>query len=88
MKKWPLPNLNRDLIFINNDLNRFDGREPNWYYEGKKDYFYNSPSLSDLPKGWSNPWPDLPIPDEENTELWLNKISLSSTKNRCYRESL
>lgn len=87
MKKWPLPNLNEDIIRINRENRDWDERS--WYYGKEEDFFTNEkPSFLDFPKGWGNPWPDLPIPDEEPSEFWLNKISLSSPRNLRSNEFL
>lgn len=89
MKKWPLPNLNSEIIRINRNGSDREWRESNWYRGKEEDFFINEqPSFFDFPKGWSNPWPDLPIPDEEPSEFWLNKIRLSSPRNPCAKESL
>ena len=84
MKKWPLPNLDGGKIRLNRDWS-----ERHWFFGREDDFLLKErPLVFDLPKGWGNPWPDLPNPDEEPNGFWLNKISLSGPRNPCSKESL
>ena len=85
MKKWPLPNLNISGLKPNRDWSK-----RNWFRgnESEDPSFVEFPFKIDLPIGWSNPWPDIPNPDEEFPEINLENIRLSRPKNLCSRESL
>jgi hypothetical protein len=83
MKKWPLPNLDGGKIRVNDALS-----DKNWYFREKDSFIKESPQVFDLPKGWGNNWPDLPNPDEDPSVFWLDRISLSSPRNPCLKETL
>lgn len=83
MKKWPLPNLDGGEIRF--DL---DSENKNWFRDRERDFILNKPSNQDLPKGWSNPWPDLPNPDDLNGEFKLENIKLSTPRNPCSKDTL
>ena len=83
MKRWPLPKLDGGKIRINKD--RYND---NWYTDHRGDYFNDEPLNSNLPKGWSNPWPDLPNPDDIHGEFDLKNIYLSSPGNLCAKDTL
>ena len=76
--KYPLPNLDDGNIKPSGD------NETKLYY-GENDKI---PEITvnispDSPKGWGNPWPDLPMPDDEHPDFDLTKIKLSNSVNPC-----
>jgi len=78
MKKYPLPNLDCEKKRLNIDWGYRD-----WFIGKENLYSIKKPTLFDLPKGWGNRWPDLPNPDEDHSEFWLDKINLSKPLNIC-----
>ena len=56
----------------------------------EREYMYknSSPNYFDIPKGWGNPWPDLPSPDDETSGIDLSSICLSVPRNRCAANTL
>lgn len=84
MTNWPLPNIDGGKIRLNRDWS-----ERHWFH-GKEDKIFRNdrPPFFDLPKGWGNPWPDLPNPDEAPREFRLENIFLNIPRNFCSRESL
>lgn len=86
MQNFPLPNLDGAPIRLNRDFENF----PNWYREEDdfKNFREDNPFINEIPKGWDNPWPDLPNPDEEHSEFFLDRIKLSEPRNRCEKRSL
>ena len=84
MQKWPLPNPDRGDFPFNSE-EEIKG----WFNTGlAKHPIYHHPPEIDFPGGWSNPWPDLPNPDEESTGIDFNNIRLSEPRNRCQSQSL
>ena len=67
MKKWPLPNLDGGRIQIDRD---WDGKK--WFRGDETDIFIKKPLNHELPIGWSNPWPELPNPDDLHGEFKLD----------------
>lgn len=80
MKNWPLPNLNYKVITVPLE---WDTR--NWRYSEHEKYY---PENFDFPKGWGNPWPDIPSPDEEIYNIDFSSIKLSKPRNRCASNTL
>jgi hypothetical protein len=84
MKNWPLPNLNYQKITLPLEWDR-----RNWRYsEYEKNYKNPLPEYYDFPRGWGNPWPDMPSPDEEMSDVDFSSIRLSIPRNRCASNSL
>jgi hypothetical protein len=84
MQKWPLPNPERDdfpFKHIEKIKEWFTGRDTEYPN-------YEHPHNSDFPKGWSNPWPDLPNPDEEFAGIDWKNIKLSQSRNRCQNQTI
>jgi hypothetical protein len=82
---FPLPNLDGAPII----LERGHDNMHNWFREeGIRSFREDHPFFNELPKGWGNPWPDLPNPDEDHSEFLLDNIRLSIKKNRCAKPSL
>ena len=83
MKKWPLPNLDRGKIRIDRDWDN-----ESWFTDEETDFFNKDPFNHELPKGWSNRWPDLPNPDDVHGEFNLENIKLSIPRNPCEKDTL
>ena len=84
MKNWPLPNLNYKEITL-----PFEWDRSNWRYsEFDKSLKSYLPEDYDFPRGWGNPWPDMPSPDEEMLGVDFSNIKLSVPRNRCASNSL
>jgi hypothetical protein len=83
MKKWPLPKLDGGRIRKESDWD-----SENWFRGEESDLLIKNPIHLDLPKGWSNPWPDLPNPDDIHGEFKLENIKLSIPSNPCAKDSL
>ncbi len=83
--KFPLPNLDGAPIRLSQDFDNFH----NWYREeDNRKFIEDDPFINEMPKGWGNPWPDLPNPDEDHSEIFLDKIKLSQSRNRCEKPTL
>jgi hypothetical protein len=83
MKKWPLPKLDEGGVHIHEDWNNH-----NWFRSDEPDFFNKIPINVELPKGWSNPWPNLPNPDDLDAEFRLENIRLSTPYNYCTKDTL
>ena len=84
MKKWPLPNLDGGKFSLNQDWS-----ERHWFNYREDDFLLKETYLNfELPQGWGNKWPDLPNPDEDSSEFWLDKIHLSNPRNPCLKNTL
>jgi hypothetical protein len=86
MIKWPLPNLDNREFFELFDLDTRNWRSPKQEYDNN--YNQIAPWEKEFLKGWGNPWPDLPSPDEDSANIDLSSIRLSIPKNRCESRSL
>jgi hypothetical protein len=84
MKNWPIPNLTTGIDVIEGNHDRKD----DWYHGEERGSELIIPYNIELPKGWSNPWPELPGIDEPHeTEFDFSEINLSLPKNRCATRS-
>jgi hypothetical protein len=83
MKKMPMPNLDGGRIRINTERD-YKTR----FRDNESELFIKGPTYTDMPKGWSNRWPDLPNPDDLNGEFDLENIKLSSRTNPCKKDTL
>ena len=84
MKKWPLPNL------VDGELDPIKDFSFKYWYTSDEEYELRNYThlIKNFPKGWSNPWPDLPIPDEIHDNISLDKIDLEVKKYRCTNDGL
>ena len=84
MENWPLPNLRQF------DFNPDRERRGHWKEEEFNDlYPKNKPVLTfDFPKGWGNPWPPLPDPDDNNKEYNFKTVNLNNTIKLCENKNL
>lgn len=82
---FPLPNLDGAPIRLGREYENFH----DWFRgEDFRNYRDDDPFINEIPKGWGNPWPDLPNPDEDHSEFFLDNIRLSNPKNRCEKPTL
>ena len=82
---FPLPNLDGAPIRLGQGFDNFN----HWYREeDKRKFREDDPIFNEIPKGWGNPWPDLPNPDEDHPEFFLDNIKLSNPRNRCEKPTL
>ena len=80
MKNWPLPNLDYKKISV-----RPEWDIEKWRYSEYEKYFHEN---YNFPKGWGNPWPDIPSPDEEIYNVDFSSIRLSKPTKSCASNSL
>ena len=88
MNKWPLPNL-KLIKFSDAGINDRGGSNKNSWFREKDKANLNPILIPDyFPRGWNNPWPDLPIPDADYPDFNLDNIRLSEPRNRCANQNL
>jgi len=80
MENWPIPDIEI------NELPEIDFRNNGWILDHEIDTVIESPDF-EFPKGWGNPWPDLPSPDDTDI-IAPYKIILDKQRKPCNREIL
>lgn len=77
---FPLPNLDGAPIRLGREYENFH----DWFRgEDFRNFREDDPFINEFPKGWGNPWPDLPNPDQDYSEISLESIDLSKPRNWC-----
>lgn len=85
MTNFPLPNLDGAPIRLGRESAKFH----DWFRgEDFRNFREDEPFFNEILKGWGNPSPDLPNPDEDHSEFFLNNIKLSNPRNRCEEPTL
>ena len=87
MNIWPIPNLKIGIDIIEIDQkNKDDWYNGDDWYGDKK---WILPQDIELPKGWSNPWPELPDVDQPHENgINFSNIDLSIPRKHCDERSI